>query len=622
MKNKTLFKTNFIVCMIIIIGFAITSVISYKSNLGIYKTDIEQVSWLTSDGIYNDISMIFSKPVSVSLTMANDSLLKSFLKTEGIASENSDYLEKMKTYLNSYRQKYNYDSVFLVSAATGYYYHYKGLDRVLAEGDPENVWYYSFLKNSDEYSLNVDNDQAKDNIITVFVNCKIKDDDGSVLGVVGVGMQVDSLQELLRSYEKEYGITAYLVDKNGTIEISSAKTGYEKINLFDNSPYAKNKDNILSKNENRQDFWYSAASKDGFVVTRYEPNLKWHLIVENDTSSMTNRLNIHLFQSILIIVMIVLLVLVTITLVMLKYNAQIVKLTLMTGVRRDSITQLYNKRATEEIITNILKDDAQHNVQHALLIFDIDNFKNVNDTMGHSFGDHVIIELADELKSQFREDDVVGRIGGDEFAVLVKNIESSADLLQKLGRICSRLGTKDVGDGQVYHVSCSIGVAFFKKDGTSYSELFEKADQALYYAKGHGKNSYAVFGENSVSRTSRVSQRDMEALLDSIAEGAASFACTEPLTLLNFNQKYITLTGLTADVLSANGYNPYAPVHPDDRERIKAELDAALVKKLPFTINFRMAGQHGQYLNIKMNGIFINELYENKYPVFYAMYTK
>ncbi|MEG1428790.1 MAG: hypothetical protein RSC64_03250 [Hydrogenoanaerobacterium sp.] len=81
MKNNELLKGNFLVCMIIIIiGFAITSAISYQSTIGIYKTDTEQVSTLTSDGIYSNISMIFAKPLSISLTMANDNLLRTFLK--------------------------------------------------------------------------------------------------------------------------------------------------------------------------------------------------------------------------------------------------------------------------------------------------------------------------------------------------------------------------------------------------------------------------------------------------------------------------------------------------------------------------------------------------------------
>ncbi|MEG1568531.1 MAG: diguanylate cyclase [Oscillospiraceae bacterium] len=623
MKKNELLKGNFLVCMIIIIGFAITSAISYQSTIGIYKTDVEQVSALTSDGIYSNIGMIFAKPVSISLTMANDSLLRTFLKTESVTSLDNKYLNEMKSYLKGYHDQYGYDSVFFISSATGRYYHYNGLDRIIEKGDPENVWYYDFIVNNEDYALHVDNDQAStDDSITVFINCKLRDTDGTLLGIVGVGMQIHSLQELLSSYEKKYGVTAYLIDETGIIEISSAKTGYEQINLFDTVPYAKDKDTILSQRKLQQSFWFSSDKSDGFVVTRYEPNLKWHLIIENDTSVVTNQLNAHIFQSFVIIAIIVFLVLLTITAIIKKYNAEIVKLALIAGIRRDSITQLYNKRATEEMISDVFKNDIDKDVQHAFIMLDIDNFKTVNDTMGHKFGDHVIMELANELKAQFRDTDIVGRIGGDEFAVLVKNIESSDELLQKLGRMCKRLSDKDVGDGQVYHVSCSIGVAFYKKDGTAYSELFEKSDQALYYAKAHGKNSYAVYGENSGSFTSHISQRNMESLLNSATEGTVSFACTQPLTLLCFNEKFVKLTGVSSDVLSKDGYDPFSSIHPDDVENVKALLQQTLEKKLPFTIDFRMMNSNGEYCPLKVKGVYITELYNNEYPVFYAMYTK
>lgn len=85
--------------------------------------------------------------------------------------------------------------------------------------------------NSDqEYALHVDNDEVRgaDNKITVFVNCKVKDAAGRVLGVVGVGIRIDSLKELLKSYEEKYRVTASLISKSGGIEISTTHTGHEK----------------------------------------------------------------------------------------------------------------------------------------------------------------------------------------------------------------------------------------------------------------------------------------------------------------------------------------------------------------------------------------------------------
>lgn len=115
MKEKVLLKTNLFICIIIILGFFITSIISYHSNKQIFQKDIEEVSNLTSEGIYHNIDTIFSKPINVSMTMANDVLLKDFLGEEALKKDDDSYIKQMRDYLNAYRIKYGYDSVFLVS---------------------------------------------------------------------------------------------------------------------------------------------------------------------------------------------------------------------------------------------------------------------------------------------------------------------------------------------------------------------------------------------------------------------------------------------------------------------------------------------------------------------------
>lgn len=213
MRKHSLLKTNILVCTIILIGFFITAIVSYRSNIGVFEKDVEHVSTLATEGINSQIESIFSRPVSVSLTMANDHLLKSFLTEEIKHPGNRAYITKMQAYLDAYRKKYNYDSVFLVSTRTRHYYHFSGLNRTLYEGHPENVWYYNFLKNDEEYSLNIDNDEATDDSITVFVNCKIRDANGFILGVVGVGFKVDSLQKLLHNYDEQFNVEATLINE-------------------------------------------------------------------------------------------------------------------------------------------------------------------------------------------------------------------------------------------------------------------------------------------------------------------------------------------------------------------------------------------------------------------------
>ena len=198
-KKNILIKTNILVCLIILAGFLLTAILSYRANYSSALENVEQITDLTSEGIYYQLSTIFTKPVNVSLTMANDSFLKNYLAREAGRLEDDSYIEPLKEYLGAYQKKYGFDSVFLISTASGRYYNFQGLDRILTRDNPENVWYYAMLEDSEDYSLNVDNDEVvnANNDITIFVNCKIYDEKDNTIGIIGVGLRVDYLQTII-----------------------------------------------------------------------------------------------------------------------------------------------------------------------------------------------------------------------------------------------------------------------------------------------------------------------------------------------------------------------------------------------------------------------------------------
>ncbi len=154
---------------------------------------------------------------------------------------------------------------------------------------------------------------------------------------------------------------------------------------------------------------------------------------------------------------------------------------LLDDVQRDPFTGLFNKPATGELVQReILGDPSKRG---ALCIIDVDNFKQVNDSLGHAMGDTVIKRLASGLSSIFRSDDIVGRIGGDEFIVYVKNMPKLRPLLQKMDVVMEFFRqTFEDGDVRV-SISCSVGIALYPKDGATYDELYKLADKALYRSK-------------------------------------------------------------------------------------------------------------------------------------------
>lgn len=151
--------------------------------------------------------------------------------------------------------------------------------------------------------------------------------------------------------------------------------------------------------------------------------------------------------------------------------------------KHDVFTGLYNKKYSEEMIGKALRKDI--NQKHGLILFDIDNFKRINDTYGHTAGDQVLKSISDNTKKIFRKNDIIGRFGGDEFIILVKDIKNAELLVPKIEKLLKN-------DDNIYMVTKSIGVSVFPDDGVGFDELFEKADKALYRAK-RTKNTYTYY---------------------------------------------------------------------------------------------------------------------------------
>ncbi len=159
----------------------------------------------------------------------------------------------------------------------------------------------------------------------------------------------------------------------------------------------------------------------------------------------------------------------------------------------DLLTNTYNKITTEKFIKSIIYD--YRKLSHVLFIMDIDDFKGLNDRMGHQIGDLILKEIGKNLHSCFRDGDIIGRIGGDEFIVFVKNLDNLGIIKSKAEAIVRSFGS--IGDEDYAHieVSGSVGIALYPQDGLSYEELYKNADVALYQSKKLGKNCYSFYSK-------------------------------------------------------------------------------------------------------------------------------
>ncbi len=153
---------------------------------------------------------------------------------------------------------------------------------------------------------------------------------------------------------------------------------------------------------------------------------------------------------------------------------------------KDVLTGLGNRTGFDDAFARLMGRSQRHHQPFALLIIDLDNFKTVNDTLGHREGDKVLLNVATRIQQSLRLEDEAFRFGGDEFCCLMdcqtsQQLSAAADRLQLLVRDCAYL--------RKHTISCSLGGAIYR-EGDDFTSLFDRADRALYQAKQSGKNSY------------------------------------------------------------------------------------------------------------------------------------
>jgi len=158
----------------------------------------------------------------------------------------------------------------------------------------------------------------------------------------------------------------------------------------------------------------------------------------------------------------------------------------------DQLTGLANRHLFEDRLTQLIKNSKRNETSFALLFLDLDDFKKINDTNGHDIGDSVLKKVALALKENTRESDTLVRFGGDEFLVLLNNIDENG-ALHVAKKFLETLKNPIKIKSNTMKIGTSIGIAMFPKNATSANELIKKADKALYLAKSMGKNKISFY---------------------------------------------------------------------------------------------------------------------------------
>ncbi|SEN79691.1 PAS domain S-box-containing protein/diguanylate cyclase (GGDEF) domain-containing protein [Paenibacillus sp. OK076] len=178
-----------------------------------------------------------------------------------------------------------------------------------------------------------------------------------------------------------------------------------------------------------------------------------------------------------------------------KYQIQLEQLSY-----HDALTGAPNRRFLNKMLSDALSGEKTDVGQLAVMFADLDNFKQINDTLGHDAGDELLRQFVKRAGAYLREHEVLTRMGGDEFVFVIPQVQSSSDVRQMAEDILESLQLPWNIDGQELYTTSSIGIAFYEKHDT-VKELLQKADAALYLAKAEGKNTYRIFSflDSSIS---------------------------------------------------------------------------------------------------------------------------
>lgn len=477
MNNKN-FRVLIIVSTLLVILSIAISVINYAVSLKFTQNDLVNRSLpLSVDNIYTEIQSHIIAPSLVSSMMASDTFVKEWLIHD---EQNS---ERIRRYLEAVKNKYGMFVTFLVSEKSQSYYTQDGFLERLNKENPDNQWYYRFKNLPEDHEINLDYNANLDNSMMMFINYKIFDQNYHLIGATGVGYKIAYIDDLLKRFREQYKFTVYFAKDDGTIVLSERNLGRSG-NLSEDKALSPLQEHIFSKTPHI--LQYSRGDDEHLLMSKFIPELQVYLLVEAKIDDFTQDVRrtfyFNLASSLLVTLIITVIILMTIR----NYNQK-----LEYFAQHDLLTGLMNRRAFNDALEQFRLLSRRSGSPVSLLFFDIDNFKTINDALGHAIGDKVLSRVSELLRQNVRKTDLVSRWGGEEFiiALIGSDDRLACEVAEKLRSVFEHdfLLLELTG----YAVTASFGVTQYTPEDTQESAII-RADKAMYQAKQNGKNKVVL----------------------------------------------------------------------------------------------------------------------------------
>lgn len=412
---------------------------------------------LIASHVYDSLKSSVEKPIIIARTMSADTFLKTVLREEESVSE-AKMEQAMKEYLSAITERFGYFSSFVISERTHRYYTPKGIGKIVnPQNDPYDIWYQLFLDSGKDLDLDTDRDQENDYRWTVFLNARITDSDGTLMGVCGVGLFMDELQDMLSSVEKEYGIKINLIEKDGLVQVDTDSSNIENAYISE----------AIADNATEKEFTYTQHKFGGFRVTRYMSELEWYLVVQGFSLGENN-------FSIKISIILIYVLLVSAVIIGFFCKNRVKEHSMVKSVSsEDKLTGLPNRNYLKESYGELGVFNTTR--YKSLAMFDIDRFKTVNEERD---GDEIIMNVVELTKKTVDERGIIFRWAGDEFVLFLEMDADEAE--ERFKKFC--IDVKEQLD-----VTVSVGIVEIDLS-ESIKTNYHRAVQPCYAIKEAGGN--------------------------------------------------------------------------------------------------------------------------------------
>ncbi|PCI52124.1 MAG: hypothetical protein COB45_13890 [Gammaproteobacteria bacterium] len=431
--------------------------------------------------LFSLINSEIIRPLTVSQYMASDLFLLDYIEQEKIDKE------VIFNYITSVSNQFNTLSFIAIEK------HLLLIDsnnKVTDLSGKDAEWYYR-LKAIDKTEFTDFGDAANPHL---FFDVKMFNKQQDFLGFIGLAIDLDYFATKFAKFKKDYGFELYFVDKNNDVTLSSEQImqtmSHHREDVVTNINelpwYQQYKNKYQTKDEHNNDQNIFDYSSNQLIISQMPlKELNWRVFIVAPPITEQSVYWQLFMQNLIILLAVSLALYCLFTLCINNFRSDLVK-----DSETDYLTKLPNRSFIHWKYSQ-LNDKYDH---VSVVIADIDNFKILNDTYGHLFGDDVLKVIAKELSENLRSIDLVGRWGGEEFILILPetNAKQAQEIINRIRKSIAKIPFTYSSSSKDFNVTVSFGISNSNLNGTLLEEILAKADKALYSAKTNGKNQVVV----------------------------------------------------------------------------------------------------------------------------------